>query len=88
VQTLRRSALKIKGLRIPEPANCESSASNRDLFAVCEEIPHTDLAAAKAQLATLKAGLAKPAAQPAPAKPAAAAPAAPVSKPKTGKKAA
>src|SRR6516162_8572296 len=60
VQTLRRSALKIKGLRIPEPANCESSASNRDLFAVCEEIPHTDLAAAKAQLATLKAGLAKP----------------------------
>src|SRR6516164_10591182 len=27
VQTLRRSALKIKGLRIPEPANCESSVN-------------------------------------------------------------
>jgi hypothetical protein len=43
--------------------------SNRDLFAVCVEIPHTDLAAAKAQLATLKAELAKPvAAAPAKAK--------------------
>ena len=28
MQTLRRSALKIKGLRIPEPANCESSVKD------------------------------------------------------------
>jgi len=77
-----------KGYFIQGGTMHHDASSNRDLFAVCEEIPHTDLAAAKAQLATLKAGLAKPAAQPAPAKPAAAAPAAPVSKPKTGKKAA
>jgi hypothetical protein len=39
VQTLRRSALKIKGLRIPEPANCESSA-NRVATFEANEVAH------------------------------------------------
>jgi hypothetical protein len=68
-----------KGYYIQGGTMRHESVSNRDLFAVCVEIPHTDLAAAKHQLATLKAELVKPAA---------AAPAAPVSKAKTGKKAA
>jgi hypothetical protein len=68
-----------KGYFIQGGTMRHDSVSNRDLFAVCVEIPHTDLAAAKAQLATLKGELAKPAA---------AAPAAPVSKAKASKKAA
>ena len=68
-----------KGYFIQGGTMRHDTTSNRDLFAVCVEIPHSDLAAAKAQLATLKAELAKPVA---------AAPAAPVSKVKTSKKAA
>ena len=68
-----------KGYFIQGGTMRHDSVSNRDLFAVCVEIPHTDLAAAKQQLATLKAE----AAQLAPA-----AAAAPISKAKTGKKAA
>jgi hypothetical protein len=71
-----------KGYYIQGGTMRHDSVSNRDLFAVCVEIPHTDLAAAKTQLAALKAEAAK-AAQLAPA-----AAAAPVSKAKTGKKAA
>jgi hypothetical protein len=68
-----------KGYFIQGGTMRHDATSNRDLFAVCVEIPHTDLAAAKTQLATLKAELAKPVA---------AAPAAPVAKAKASKKAA
>lgn len=48
-----------KGYFIQGGSMTHDAASNRDLFAVCVEIPHTDLAAAKAQVATLRADKAR-----------------------------
>jgi hypothetical protein len=44
-----------KGYFIQGGSTRHDAVSNRDLFAVAVEIPHTDLAAAKAQLVTLRA---------------------------------